>query len=780
MKLNNKQKPRLFIYILRTQFIALFLSLILGFFMVFNQVRDFIIKDSANENNDIILAINEYIHEKLGEPKNVLTTIDNLLLKENHDYLEINKALSDINNVYPYFEDIEVLDENCRVTYTVTIHQDEIGFDRCYEESIIQSKLTSNEFYWSGIMLSPYSNARTISLVKKRDKGYIIGYLNLGYIQDSTIDFISKFDKDFNLIITDKVGIYLVNENTNYVNERRVFQDVNLSTSIINGNKDYELVEGNNSRIISAIKMNDLEWIITVEESIQSATILMNSFLYYFMIFFVFFLVVFILSSYVGVKKIIESITNFSEKLINFSINRAPMDTITYFDEFNLLEDSFTKMANIIDEKDVKLKNLAFFDSLTSLYNRSYLVEKIIPYYDSKALNYTVIFIDLDNFSHINDTYGHQYGDTLLVDFSNILKQIFNENTLIRLGGDEFIILIDSIDKESIERKLIHLKQVLTKPIMSNGATMYITYSAGLSMFPNDGFNFYEVLKNSDSAMYEAKDNGRNGWTMFNPVIKLEVDRRSKIEQLLHNAITNKEFYLVFQPQRSTIDNHIRGFEALIRWENRILGNISPQEFIPIAEENRRIIEIGKWVLEESCRFIQNLNKSKSSEYVVCINCSPFELTNSSYAENLLYLIDKYKIKPDWIELEITENISINELSDILPQLYNLKTCGVSIAIDDFGTGYSSLSYLQNIPLDILKIDKIFIKNLTVNAKNYLMLQTMISLAKSLNLKLIAEGVETVDEYNLLKQLGCEFIQGYFICKPILEEKIYGFIENEI
>lgn len=779
MKLNIKRKPRLFTYILTTQFFALFLSLVLGFFMVFYQVRDFIIRDSANENHNITLAINEYIFEKLGEPKNVLNTIDYLLLNENHNNLEINNALTDINNVYPYFEDIEVLDENCVVVHSVISHHDEIGFDRCYDESIIQSKLGSNEFYWSGILLSPTSNARTVTLVKKRDKGYIIGYLNLSYIQESTLDFISRFEKDFNLIITDKLGTYIVNENTNFVNERRVFQDIYLSKSIINENKGYSFIKGNNSRIVSAIKIDEVEWIITVEESIQSATSLLNAFIYYFLIFFGFFLVVFTLSSYIGVKKIIESISNFSEKLINFSINRAPIDTITYFDEFNLLEDSFSKMANIIDEKDVKLRNLAFFDSLTNLYNRSYLVEKIIPYYDNKASEYTVVFIDLDNFSHINDTYGHQYGDNLLIGFSSILKEVFNEDTLIRLGGDEFIILIDSIDKSLIELKLLNLKQVLNKPIMNYGATMYITYSAGLSMFPNDGFNFYEILKNADSAMYEAKDKGKNGWTMFNPVIKQEVDRKSKIEQLLHNAIANKEFYLVFQPQISTIDNHIRGFEALIRWENKILGNITPQEFIPIAEENRRIIDIGKWVLEESCKFIQNLNKSRSSEYVICVNCSPFELINSSYSENLLQLINTYEIKPEWIELEITENISINELSEILPQLHNLKRLGISIAIDDFGTGYSSLSYLQNIPLDILKIDKVFIKNSTIMGKNCIMLQTMINLARSLNLKLIAEGVETADEFNLLKELGCEFIQGYFICKPIVELSIYEFIDTE-
>lgn len=776
----KKNKPRLFFSIIRNEFLAITIAIGIGFFIINNQIVNFVIDNAVKNNNDTANAIETFFKEELDEPLNVLTTIDMILLDSDFTDVQINNGLNKLKNVYQYFDDIEIIDFNGKVLFTLSDHNEEIGFDRSNEISINVLNQSNDDVYWSNIDISPYSNARTISIALNSKLGYIIGYLNLDFIQETSYEFISKLNSELDIVITDQFGTYLVYKDRKFVDERRIYEKINYAKSLIKGTSENIYLDGNKKIIMSSIQMKHTNWIVNVEQTYASATKLMYYFTYFFIIFIIILITTFILVSLVGVNRIIRNISNFSNKLISFHDPKKQHNHDNYFQEFDLLELSYNNMVDSIAEKDLRLEKLAFFDSLTGMFNRTYLIDNIIPKFKENTNEYAVIFIDLDNFSYINDTYGHEFGDMLIVEFSTIIKKIFIDEVLIRLGGDEFIIIVNNKFPVNhyIEDRLIVVKGLLEKPLEFSHNNICLTFSAGYSRYPNDGFDFYDILKNADSAMYHAKSKGKNSTSYFVHAMKLEVERKLNIEQQLRKALDKNEFTLVFQPQISVESRKIRGFEALIRWNNSLLGDVLPIDFIKIAEENRFINEIGQWVIEEACKFIKKINEELLTDYIICINASPIELKNENYARSIKRFLSLYNIKANWLEIEITENISIEEFNSILPQLLELKLIGISLAIDDFGTGYSSLSYLQNMPLDVLKIDRMFINQIEYNSQKNLMIQSIILLAKNLNLKIVAEGVETQNQMSVLEMLGCEYVQGYLVSKPISFLDLIEFIKN--
>lgn len=434
--------------------------------------------------------------------------------------------------------------------------------------------------------------------------------------------------------------------------------------------------------------------------------------------------------------------------------------------------------TDISDRKssEDKIKFMAYYDSLTKLPNRTLFMNRLneqLELANNKNTKGAVFFIDLDNFKNINDTMGHEYGDKLLIYLAKQFERLIDEkDTICRLGGDEFILLNPYVEESDVEYYAKRFLDLFNKTFKIDNKQMYITASIGIALYPKDGTDTNTILKNADSAMYKSKELGKNRFSLFNPEMYLKLERKTTIERILRTAIENKELIINYQPQYDAQKNEIFGFEALLRLNSKELGIISPSEFIPIAEECGCITQLGRWVLNEVCKqsvkWLQLGYKFNS----ISINISSVDLQQPDFLENIKDIIMNTSINPNIVELEITETVLMQSLDSSINILKKLMDMGIRIALDDFGTGYSSLSYLRKIPITTLKIDKSFIDNITSDKKEESIINSIIEMAHSMDIKVVAEGVETEDQLSILKNRKCDYIQGYYFSKPRIANEI--------
>ena len=386
-----------------------------------------------------------------------------------------------------------------------------------------------------------------------------------------------------------------------------------------------------------------------------------------------------------------------------------------------------------------------------------------------QKIKFALFFLDLDRFKQINDSLGHEIGDIVLKKVSGLIKSILREeDTLARLGGDEFIVITGNIseilDIGNLAKKII---DVLKEPIIVGIHKLYISASIGISLFPNDGEDMRSLLKFADSAMYKAKEEGRDNYQFYSPDMTKLATEKVAMETQLRSAIENREFIVYYQPQFNAINNQIIGMEALVRWLHPLKGLISPLDFIPLAEETGMIVDIDRLVIKEAMEQVTKWRKEGLNPGILALNLSIGHLSD----ENLINFIQKSMILCDMdaknLEFEVTERKMMKKPEEMIIKLKKLNDMGIKIAIDDFGTGYSSLSYLKRLPLNILKIDQSFVKHLPDSEDDTAIIKAIIALGKSLDLTLIAEGVETEEQRNFMIDNGCKFIQGYYFSKPL-------------
>jgi diguanylate cyclase (GGDEF)-like protein len=435
------------------------------------------------------------------------------------------------------------------------------------------------------------------------------------------------------------------------------------------------------------------------------------------------------------------------------------------------LESRISERMKDIVEKNEKLDFLSNHDMLTILYNRRYFIRGLEEMILQVAPNETLalLFLDIDRFKTINDTYGHHVGDQILIVISQRLQNLELQNSLLaRLGGDEFVLAFHSNygyqKTEEIAQQIIrYCKEV----IIIERYSFHITVSMGISIYPFDAQDCETLMKNADIAMYQAKKQGYNKYVSFNEQLNNVIRRKNEIEILLKDTDLDKEFELFYQPQFSIPEKKLIGMEALLRWNKPGKGVILPGEFISIAEETDDIIPIGNWVMKKAIGQIANWNNSYGLKLKMGINVSPKQMDQTVFISKLKSAMEDFLIKPEWLDVEITEGVAIEGEYKIAEIAKQFKNIGVSISIDDFGTGYSSLSRLKNIPFDRIKIAKPLIDAITTNSYDMEIIKHTISLAKSIGIKTIAEGVELQDQFDLLVDLGCEEIQGYILGKPM-------------
>ncbi|WP_328803443.1 EAL domain-containing protein [Paenibacillus silvestris] len=432
---------------------------------------------------------------------------------------------------------------------------------------------------------------------------------------------------------------------------------------------------------------------------------------------------------------------------------------------------SYIIAKDITEEKQSKekIQHLAFHDELTGMPNRRMFNEVLAQMIDSDAKQFAVMVMDLDRFKLINDSLGHTYGDQFLQEMCERIRRCMEgmKVTLARMGGDEFTLLCDSsYDTNQVANFAEQIIKAIGVPYRLKENDFYVTASIGIAVYPNDGADAVQLLKNADTAMYEVKKNGKNGYQFYTGELNAQLQEKIELEVDLRQAISRNQLFLNYQPQIRAGDSQMIGVEALVRWNHPTKGTISPGVFIPIAEETGIIYEMGTWVLREACRQMKEWHRGGGPLIPVSVNLSSQQFHQTNLAMYIKEILAETELEPQYLELEITESMMM-DASVSRSILNELTESGIRISLDDFGTGYSSLSYLKLLPIHKLKIDRSFIRDITENNNDKAIVATIISMAQHLNMDVIAEGIETKEQLDILMDNDCKKIQGYYYSRPL-------------
>jgi len=429
------------------------------------------------------------------------------------------------------------------------------------------------------------------------------------------------------------------------------------------------------------------------------------------------------------------------------------------------------------------IRQMAYYDVLTGLPNRNLLNDRLevaLAHATRRIEQVAILFLDLDHFKTINDSMGHDMGDLILQEVGKRLQNaVRKEDTVARMGGDEFIIItLGILNSENLGNLAQKILDSLSTPYIINENEFFISCSIGISVFPDDGLEVKSLLKNADMAMYQAKEKGRNTYQLFTPALNKKAMHRMTMEKHLRKALEKGEFKLEYQPKISLTTGRITGIEALVRWNSSELGELPPNEFIPVAEETQIILPLGEWVLTNACRKIKKWMDADYSSASVSVNLSVVQFTQGSLLPFLKEVLDHTKIDPELLELEIKEGFYVRNTEAALEILKNLRKIGVRLAIDDFGSGYSSFTYLRELPVNSLKIDGSIIKDFSLENISAIT-RAIVTLGRNLKLKTIAEGVETEEQKKFLQEIKCDEAQGYLFSKPLSEEGIEELLRED-
>ncbi|WP_394133255.1 putative bifunctional diguanylate cyclase/phosphodiesterase [Shewanella maritima] len=448
--------------------------------------------------------------------------------------------------------------------------------------------------------------------------------------------------------------------------------------------------------------------------------------------------------------------------------NLLPISKAHKDDELGLVTSKFNQILLQFSQTQNKLRKMATRDPLTGLPNRTLLLETLNVAIQRSRVHkrsFTLLFIDLDRFKNVNDSLGHALGDQFLARIARILERVVGDKgSVSRLGGDEFVILAHDI--QTPDQAADFVDKILTQlnaPVQLNDHAIHPAASIGISIYPEDGVCAEDLIRHADIAMYSAKAAGSNQWSFFKQQMTEKAAVRLRTEASLHDALKNEEFLLYFQPKLDLSTGKVIGCEALIRWQKdgRL---ISPISFIPVAEETGIIIPIGRWVIEQSCKIIREWQKQYGFALPIAVNVASQQFADASLVPDIKQLALRHQVNPELLEIEITETSLMNDVEEAIHKLGQLKTAGFGIAVDDFGTGYSSLSYLQHLPITTMKIDRAFVNGLP---KDSAIASTILMLGKQLKLDIVAEGIETEEQLNWLKEHECAIGQGFYYSKPL-------------
>jgi diguanylate cyclase (GGDEF)-like protein len=489
-------------------------------------------------------------------------------------------------------------------------------------------------------------------------------------------------------------------------------------------------------------------------------------------------------------KKLSQALPLLSQKQYAGFRQQSQFDASIWPDEVDLLRQAADELSVELEQLNLKvelhtseLEKVAMYDLLTTLPNRNMLQYQLDRMQNSQAADkkfLAVLFVDLDDFKRINDSLGHAQGDKLLKLVALRFKDCCGANDLLcRFGGDEFVFVLPQLtDVETPFRLASQILQRIQQPLTIDQQNFVMTASIGLTMSMAKPTDADDLIRQADLAMHEVKLNGGNGAQAYNLDMYQRVQQRVLLEQDLKEALLLNQFSISFQPQMIIATGALYGFEALIRWRHPIRGMVPPDEFIPVLEQSRQIVPLGYWIIEQCMQQCLNLLHSGWHHFRIAINLSAEQFVDPELIPTLKRLLDKYELQGSYFELELTERTLVQSIDTMLNIMSQIKAMGIHFAIDDFGTGYSSLSYLKKMPMDCIKIDKSFLSGMLENAADFQIIASTIAMVQKLQLQVIAEGVETREQLELLRQQGCDIAQGYLIARPIPQPELAGFLEE--
>ncbi|AMH14686.1 bifunctional diguanylate cyclase/phosphodiesterase [Citrobacter sp. FDAARGOS_156] len=442
-----------------------------------------------------------------------------------------------------------------------------------------------------------------------------------------------------------------------------------------------------------------------------------------------------------------------------------------------------SRLADNLHQLNCQLEHQVHFDALTGLANRTQIdvcLQTCLRHSKLHQQHFALVFIDLDRFKIVNDTWGHHIGDQLLISSTHRIYNCLEDTmTLARLGGDEFILLVPNSNREAISVLMTRIASAVKEPFTLFGHTIRVSLSAGSSLYPEHGSTLHELKVKADTAMYHVKQAGRNGWAIYTPEMEAIADTPPTFLQELSQALERNQFELWYQPKYTAGDRSLTGFEALLRWHHPERGILLPAEFLPALEETGLIIPVGTWVLQQACSQLYQWKSQGHTEWTLAVNLSPAQFEQPDIVDIVCNALAQYQLSPAHLTLELTESTALKNLKRSVEVLNAFADLGITVSIDDFGTGYSNILMLKSLPARELKIDRIFVKDISENSKNTKIVSTIIDIAHSMNMRVVAEGIETQEQETLLTQMGCGVLQGFLYAKPLPAHKIYDLIQTE-
>ena len=442
-----------------------------------------------------------------------------------------------------------------------------------------------------------------------------------------------------------------------------------------------------------------------------------------------------------------------------------------------------SRLADNLHQLNCQLEHQVHFDALTGLANRTQIdacLQTCLRHSKLHQEHFALVFIDLDRFKIVNDTWGHHIGDQLLIASTQRIYSCLDDTmTLARLGGDEFILLVPNSNREAISVLMTRIASAVKEPFTLFGHTIRVSLSAGSCLYPEHGSTLHELKVKADTAMYHVKQAGRNGWAIYTPEMEAIADTPPTFLQELSQALERNQFELWYQPKYTAGDHSLTGFEALLRWHHPERGILLPTEFLPALEETGLIIPVGTWVLQQACRQLYQWKSQGHTEWTLAVNLSPAQFEQPDIVDIVCNTLAQYQLSPAHLTLELTESMALKNLKRSVEVLNAFADLGITVSIDDFGTGYSNILMLKSLPARELKIDRIFVKDISENSKNTKIVSTIIDIAHSMNMCVVAEGIETQEQETLLTQMGCGVLQGFLYAKPLPAHKVYELIQTE-
>ncbi len=772
-------------------------------FFLLNISLDFTIKDEMNSSGNTAVSItNTYINEKssklisLSEMECAKDFLSDTVLANEKDikksayYDELKGTLSSIRKYDSSILNAWIASESANFCLT---DEDFIpAGEYSIDSQAWRSKFIGNTSSWvSAVTENSDTGEQYISFVTAVfNNQNIVGYcgidVNVSGLKD-LIDSYSFSDGSYMLIINDYGDIIYSPENSKYSKTFNVesypFKSFIQAPASMAGLEKF-VVDNNVYYVFtSPTKAGNWYTVMAFDSQVISSWYL-NSLLQQYVVFICMFLLLILIIVNIirtqshEIKNIRKAVTQVNNDNFSFRINSEKEGEIA--DISRVID----KMSAEIEKNRSEISNHKILDSLTQIPNRISMyrsLDDMLECRDDNCNRFAMLFVDLDNFKWMNETLGHKFGDECLIKFaqetSDTLKGI---GKVFRFSGDEFVILTecgDNLDK--VSEIVNKMNSAFDSPITVGDDKIFLRFSIGVAVFPDDDITADLLLRDADIALHRAKKSGKDRVAFYNNVQNVDSISSATIANKLNTALSNSELTLNYQPIISLENNDIHGFEVLVRWQSAQFGLIPPSDFIQVAEEAGTIVQIGTWVFETACRFLKGLcEKYKRDDFMMSINVSPVQLKRDDYLEHVKRILDITQLNPKNIQIEITEGTMLEYTGNEENVLDKIHQMGIVLAIDDFGTGYASMNYLKSYPFSCLKVDKSFIDEIYNNKKDYTITDSIIDLVHNLGISTIAEGVETVAQYNFLKEMKCDYVQGFLVSKPLDEIAIYEFIEN--